>query len=166
VTAAIGPVYVASSWRNTSLDSVNGRLRRAGVSTYDFREHDGFHWQDVFPEWGDDWPHNGEMDAPMVLTGMGMEPAERGFARDRDALDACAALVLVLPAGNSAHLELGYAAGQGKPTCVLLPEGTVRPDLMWKVADLITGDVYEMVAWALAKTTAAVVPAIGVVNGR
>lgn len=141
-------IYVASSWRNASLDNVNARLRRAGVATYDFREHDGFHWQDVFPEWGDDWPNTGEMDAPMVLVGMGMEPAERGFARDKAALDGCAGLVLVLPAGNSAHLELGYAAGRGKPTCVLLPEGTVRPDLMWKVADLITADLSEMVAWA------------------
>jgi hypothetical protein len=147
---ADAPVYVASSWRNVLLDNVNARLRRAGVATYDFRETDGFHWQDVFPEWGDDWPHNGEMDAPMVLAGMQAEPAGRGFQRDLHALYACGALILVLPCGNSAHLELGYAAGQNKPTCVLLPDGTVRPDLMWKVADLITADLHEMVAWVAA----------------
>lgn len=147
---ADGPIYVASSWKNGSLDAVNGRLRRAGVPTYDFREHDGFHWQEIFPDWGDDWPNSGEMDAPMVLSGLGMPPAERGFGRDQAALDACSALVLVLPCGNSAHLELGYAAGAGKPTCVLLPDGTVRPDLMWKVADLLTADADEMVAWALS----------------
>jgi hypothetical protein len=68
-------VYVASSWRNPFLDDVSARLRR-GVQTYDFREHDGFHWQDVFPDWGNDWPNNGEMDATMVLAGMQSEPAE------------------------------------------------------------------------------------------
>jgi hypothetical protein len=145
-------IYVASSWRNSSLDNVNARLRRAGIDTYDFREHGGFHWQDVFPDWGNGWPDHGEMDAAMVLAGMDSPPAERGFERDRDALDLCRALVLVLPCGNSAHLELGYAVGVGKPACVLLPDGPVRPDLMWKLADLITADLHEMTAWARVST--------------
>lgn len=143
-------VYIASSWRNPWLDLVNHELRAAGIETYDFREHDGFHWQQVFPEWGEDWPDKGAMPPHMLKTGLAHELAERGFGRDRDALDDCSALIAVQPCGNSAHLELGYVAGAGKPTAILLPpDGSpMRPDLMWKVAQLITPELGEVIAWS------------------
>jgi nucleoside 2-deoxyribosyltransferase len=56
----------------------------------------------------------------------------QGFRYDEDALERCDALVMVQPCGRSAALELGWAAGAGKPTIVLLADG--EPELMLKMA--------------------------------
>lgn len=60
--------------------------------------------------------------------------AQHGFKRDMDALRECEACVLVLPCGRSAHLELGWAVGAGKKTCVLELE-PIEPDLMYAMCD-------------------------------
>jgi hypothetical protein len=42
--------------------------------------------------------------------------------------------VLLLPAGKSGHLELGYLIGQGKPGFVLFPEEPTHWDVMYQFA--------------------------------
>ena len=63
--------------------------------------------------------------------------------------------VLVYPAGKSAHLELGYVAGQGKPTFILLDQEPDRFDVMLQFA---TGGIYytveELIASLLSWTDA------------
>ena len=51
--------------------------------------------------------------------------AAEGFTLDMDALKACDTLVLVLPCGRSAHLELGYAIGAGKKTIIFFPPASI-----------------------------------------
>jgi nucleoside 2-deoxyribosyltransferase len=53
---------------------------------------------------------------------------------DKRNLDRCDAAVLVMPAGKSAHLELGYATGKGKKTFILMFNEPQRWDLMYKFA--------------------------------
>lgn len=43
--------------------------------------------------------------------------------------------ILVLPAGRSGHLELGYAVGQGKKGFVLMEGEPERYDFMYKMAE-------------------------------
>lgn len=74
--------------------------------------------------------------------------AIEGFARDLDAMEYADVFILVLPAGRSANLEAGWAIGQGKPTAVYMPEYDT-PDLMYKMADLITNNIDELTTWAL-----------------
>jgi hypothetical protein len=62
--------------------------------------------------------------------------AEAGFKNDMDALRDCDGCVLVLPCGRSAHLELGWAVGAGKRTCVLEPE-PCEAELMYAMSDKI-----------------------------
>jgi nucleoside 2-deoxyribosyltransferase len=60
------------------------------------------------------------------------------------------AFILVLPCGRSAHLEAGWAIGQGKPTAILLDpdhEHQVTPELMYKMADLVTYNSMELLTW-------------------
>ncbi len=45
--------------------------------------------------------------------------------------------VLVLPAGKSGHLELGYLIGQGKPAYIWMPEEPDRWDVMYRFADAV-----------------------------
>ena len=121
-------IYVASSWRNTLQPLVVKQLKAAGHEVYDFRDAAGFHWSEIDPDWKD-W------DPSRFRLGLKHPLAYSGFAKDMDALRACDAVVLVQPCGISAHLELGWAAGAGKKTVVMLDDG--EPDLMYKMSDHI-----------------------------
>lgn len=133
-------IYVASSSRQPGIIQV---LRAAGHEVYDFRAHGDFHWRDIDPQW-ESW-------APADVAGALKHPiAQRSFACDMEALEACDALVLVMPCGRSAHLELGYAVGAGKRTAVLLDDG--EPELMWGMADWIGADLGDLIAWLEAES--------------
>ena len=56
------------------------------------------------------------------------------------------AFVLLMPCGRSAHLEAGWAIGQGKPTCILF-ETKDEPELMYKLADRLALTLAEVLDW-------------------
>ncbi len=122
-------VYVASSWRNTLQPDVVTRLRNAGHAVYDFHEPEpgkrGFAWHQVSPD--------GAKTIPAYFAALETDIAKAGFALDKAALDWCDTCVLVLPCGRSAHLEAGYAAGQGKDVFFLLVEQDFLPELMYRL---------------------------------
>lgn len=139
-------IYVASSWRNEYLHRGTVEvLRAAGHEVYDFRnprpgEH-GFAWGQIDPAW-QTWSVSQYRDAlkhPLAVA---------GFASDKAALDWADCGVLVMPCGRSAHLEIGYIAGQGKPCAVLACE-PMEPELM---VGLCSGGVFtgfdELLGWA------------------
>lgn len=74
-----------------------------------------------------------------LLEALRHERACEGFGLDFDAMKWAHACVLLLPSGNSAHLEAGWFAGKGKPVAVLVPE-LREPELMYKLFD--TRDVW------------------------
>jgi len=120
-------VYVASSWRNTLQPDVVARLRAAGHEVYDFHEpspgQHGFAWREVSPSSAD--------TIAAYFEAIGTGRAREGFELDKKALDWCDTCVLVLPCGRSAHLEAGYAAGQGKDVYFLLTPQGFEPELMY-----------------------------------
>ncbi len=79
-----------------------------------------------------------KMNAETVLK---EEIVKRAFEEDRKWLDWADICILVLPAGNSAHLEAGYAKGSGKKLVIYrkdFPEGEF--DVMYGFADMVTDD--------------------------
>lgn len=136
-------IYVASSWRNEARQQATVRaLRGAGHEVYDFRNpapgDTGFGWrQCATPE---------QLKDPRafrdeVLT----HPiATAGFRKDMDALCNAALTVLVLPCGRSAHLELGYAIGDGQHTIVLLDDPISEPELMYKACSALCVTIDEV----------------------
>ena len=108
-------LYVASSWRNERQQTVVGDLRDLGHEVYDFKADAEavFHWSDIDPTW-ETW------DVSTYLKGLDHPRALRGFGTDWKAMNWADAFLLVMPCGRSAHLELGWAIGKGKPTCILL----------------------------------------------
>jgi nucleoside 2-deoxyribosyltransferase len=121
-------IYVASSWRNQKQPSVVDALRKAGHEVYDFKNPPG--------RTGFSWQQTGASElrgAPFAeyVKALIHPAAQAGFQSDMDALQSCDACVLVLPCGRSAHLELGYAVGAGKPTFVLAEEIVDEPELMY-----------------------------------
>lgn len=142
-------IYVASSWRNAIQPEIVETLRAAGHDVYDFRNpapgQKGFAWRDCGGQAAEDGPGTGARTIPSYLEAIRSERARQGFAFDKQALDWCDTCVLVLPCGRSAHLELGYAAGQGKDTYVLLHEDKFEPELMYLLNTDICTDVQEII---------------------
>jgi hypothetical protein len=135
-------IYVASSWRNKKQPAVVSELKAQGHEVYDFRNpkdgDNGFHWSEIDPNWKSWTPEEYRAHLDHTI-------AERGFKNDFDAMEWADTFVLVQPCGRSAHLELGWACGAGKKTCILLDNG--EPELMVKMVDFIAIDLDEVIQW-------------------
>lgn len=138
-------IYVASSWRNAQQPHVVAALRGAGHEVYDFRNpldgDGGFHWSQVDREWRD-W------GLPQYVHHLETNPiAAKGFKLDKDALNWADTCVLLLPCGRSAHLEAGYACGQGKDVVVMLSdEEPLQFELMYLLATGFVTNTTELCA--------------------
>jgi len=166
-------VYVASSWRNHFQPAVIALLNAAKIPCYDFKNPDGgtgFSWHEVKPRVCER-SHPDEVDGTPVTcrycsyasqsiaaTGSDWEKVDdylkmiahpraiEGFNADFAAMNKADTFILVLPCGKSAHLELGWAIGAGKRTAILL-EDPVEPELMYRMADHLSTDVMDLLAW-------------------
>jgi hypothetical protein len=144
-------VYVASSWRNPYYDDLVETLRRHGHSVHDWRrsgaDGNGFKWEQLDQEWPS-W-------TPQLFVEALTDPiAEAAFYSDRDGIDLADTVIMLAPAGVSAALELGYAAGKGKRTFVLLSPlpADLRADLMLSLADRICVSKGELLAVLSGRT--------------
>lgn len=144
-------VYVASSWRNKRYESVLERLKAEDIPHYDFKQPrpgiGGFAWTDVWADiagegqGANDWQKaKGEQVVEMLKHPIAID----GFRHDWSALFNAQQCMLVMPCGRSAHLEMGYAIGKGKPSVILL-DAESEAELMWKMADLVTVSLDEAV---------------------
>jgi len=144
-------VYVASSWRNPIQPKVIGALHAAEIDCYDFKNPEGgtgFSWKEVKPGStpgvagkGSDWE---TVDDYLAM--VNHPRALEGFAADFAAMVRADTFVLVLPCGKSAHLELGWAVGDGKRTAILL-EDPVEPELMYRMVDHLSPSITDLMAW-------------------
>ena len=133
-------IYVASSWRNQQQPHVVATLRTHGHAVYDFKnphgDNNGFlHWSEIDPNWRawSKYTYRDRLTHPV---------AQRGFDNDFAAMSWADTFVGVQPFGRSASIEMGWAAGQGKRTILLLEDG--EPELMVKVFDHICCDMDEV----------------------
>ena len=136
-------IYVASSWRNLAQPTVVRDLVKSGHSVYDFRNpapgNNGFAWSSIDPNWKNWTPEE-------YIEALNHPAAIDGYYNDFDAMREADAVVLVLPCGRSAHLELGWAVGAGKITAILML-GDNEPELMAKMVNLITPSIDVLVDW-------------------
>ena len=71
--------------------------------------------------------------------------SREAFEKDMSALMNAELLVLVMPCGRRAHLEMGYAVGSGIPAVILMSED--EPELMYKMASAFVHNLDELVRW-------------------
>ncbi len=71
-------------------------------------------------------------------------------------MDRCASALLVLPAGKSGHLELGYAIGSGKKGYILLDKEPERYDVMYAFAAGVFTSLEQFIAATSLSTSIAV----------
>lgn len=131
-------IYVASSWRNQRQPIVVNCLRHSGHDVYDFRK-DGFGWHEVDANW-EQWT------AEEYVAALTHEHSIRGFNRDMKNLMECDVCIMIMPCGPSASMEMGWAVGAGKKVAVYIP-ATREPDLMVKMADLVTNHWMDIEMW-------------------
>lgn len=152
-------VYVASSWRNALYPGVIAALRAAGIDHYDFRNPaggTGFSWDQVG---GTPFSRAESIDTYREM--IDHPRAVAGFASDFEAMQRADAVVLILPCGKSAHLELGWAVGAGKRTAVLLDD-PVEPELMYRMVDYLAPSLLDLLAWlGVADNDNTVCPRVG-----
>lgn len=108
----------------------------------------------VWPGWEGKIPRH--MDLPVgsrhtetiesYMTMMAHPAALAGFEADFSALERASHVVLVLPCGKSAHLELGCGIGAGKHTAILLEE-PMEPELMYHAADVLLPSQADLMDW-------------------
>jgi hypothetical protein len=125
----IKSIYVIGSLRNPNIPEVAEAIRaRTGIDVFD-------DWHAFGPESDDHWQRYETYRGSSYYEALRGRAARNAYSFDKHHLDRSDAAVLVLPAGKSAHLEIGYMVGQGKRTFVLFPEEPERWDVMYQFVD-------------------------------
>ena len=133
-------IYLASSWKNAKLvREIANYLRVFGHEVDDFTDKSNGRFVFSFDKLPDISSHN----AISVLV---FPEVKRAFTEDKKWIDWADVVLLLLPAGKSAHLEAGYAKGQGKKLIIYqegFPEGEF--DVMYGFADFMSDNPVEIV---------------------
>ncbi len=131
-------IYLIGSLRNPRVPEVAAALREAGHDVFD-------DWYAAGPEADDYWQQYEQQlgrSLPEALIGYA---CWHTFSFDLYHLERCDAGVLVMPAGKSGHLELGYICGRGKPTYVLFETWPERWDVMYRFCTGVVDSVPALV---------------------
>lgn len=113
--------FIASRWRNKEqvLD-LTEKLRKKKKSVYCFIEGDGTEY--ALKDAEQQYSPEAFMEKFESIPNWQTDPAVKEiFDVDMNALKASEMLLLLLPAGKSAHIEAGAAYGMGK-RCILIGE--------------------------------------------
>jgi nucleoside 2-deoxyribosyltransferase len=136
-------IYIASSWKNVEqVRALAARLRESGFQVDDFTDDRSgrfvFHYSEL-----------GSLEQLDAISFLKHDKARQAFVEDKKMIDWADAVVLLLPAGRSAHLEAGYAKGSGKRLVIYQPDRFPPGefDVMYGFADLITTSFEDVVVF-------------------
>ncbi len=132
--------YVIGSLRNEEVTKVASELRSIGLDAFD-------DWMAAGEEADDylrDYYRARGFTYSQVLESYS---AKHIFSFDKHHLDRCDSALLVMPSGKSAHLELGYIIGLGKPGYILMDQEPERVDIMHQFATKVFMNKEEMIEY-------------------
>lgn len=132
-------IYLVGSLRNPAIPNVANDLRQQGWDVFD-------DWYAAGPEADDYWQRYEKQRGRTYAEALEGYAANHVARYDQSHLDRCSAGLLVLPAGRSGHLELGYVLGQKKPGYILLAGEPDRFDAMYRLATRVFTTHAEMLA--------------------
>jgi len=127
------------SLRNTEIPNIANKIEEE-TGHYVFDD-----WFAPGPEADDYWMKYEKLRGRTYKEAIYGPAAQNIFRFDRENLDVADIGVLVSPAGKSAHMELGYLAGQGKPIYVLFQEEPERWDVMQQFATDVFFNLDELI---------------------
>lgn len=136
-------IYVIGSLRNEAIPTIGSTLREeTGFEVFD-------DWFSPGPEADDFWKKYEEARGRTYEEALKGWAGKHVFEFDKHHIDRSDIGVLIMPAGKSGHLELGYMIGCGKP-CFVLMDVQDRWDVMYQFADGVFFD-FESLVDALKK---------------
>ena len=133
-------VYLIGSLRNQEIPHIADAIRKeTGLEVFD-------DWFSPGPEADDYWRKYEQSRGRTYKEALQGWAGKHVFEFDKHHLDTSDGAILVLPAGKSGHLELGYAIGSGKPAFVFFPDGEPeRWDVMYQFATGIAFSMDELI---------------------
>jgi len=120
-------LYLMGSLRNPKVSELAAKIRTIGYDVFD-------DWMAAGPVADDCWRDYERQRGRQYKAALEGHAANHVFSHDKHHLDTSDVGVLFLPAGKSAHLELGYFLGCGKPGFIYMEEEPERYDVMYKFA--------------------------------
>jgi len=122
-------IYIIGALKNNEITNIAEELRKINKNGIEY---------DIFDQWITPGP-----DADQYLfeyskkrgwnykEALTCDAARNNFDFDKRHIDSADIVVMVMPAGKSAHLELGYSIGKGKEAHILFDKEPERFDLMY-----------------------------------
>ena len=143
-------LYIIGSLRNPEVPKVAEFCRQfPGIDVFD-------DWYAAGPTADDSWKEYEVARGRDYQQALDGHVAKHVFAFDKKHLDEADAVLMVLPAGKSGHLEFGYAIGQGKLGWILLQDNYAtdadRWDVMYQFATKVVSCEEEL-SWELKDWT-------------
>lgn len=124
-------IYLVGSLRNPIVPAMGVTLRKLGFDVFD-------DWFGAGKEADDEWQRYETVRGRTYKEALDGHAAHHIFAFDKIHLNRCDTAILMMPAGKSGHLELGYMMGQGKRGFVYFADGMPeRWDLMYRFAERV-----------------------------
>ena len=130
--------YLIGSLRNSLIPQISRELRQAGFKIFDS-------WYAAGPIADDSWKEYEQGRGLTYTEALDDYAAKHVFEFDKYHLDRCDGAILAYPSGKSAHLELGYMLGKGKPGYILLENSEDRWDVMVLFANSVCGTIEELI---------------------
>lgn len=133
-------LYLIGSLRNPRVQELAAEFRKALPDWEVFDD-----WQAAGPEADDYWRDYEKSKGHDFITALKGHAAQHVFNFDKGHLDTSDAAILILPAGKSGHLELGYMVGKGKYTAIMLDDDPDRFDVMYAFVNRVTRNLKDIV---------------------
>jgi hypothetical protein len=131
-------IYLIGSLRNDLIPKIANELEAAGLEVFS-------DWFAGGREADDEWMRYEKARGRTHRQALEGYNAAHVFDYDKRHLDRADAGVLVMPAGKSGHLEMGYLVGCKKPTAILFTEEPDRWDIMHLFATYHCWSIDELV---------------------
>jgi len=119
-------IYIIGSLRNEKIPVIAKEIRKE----FNFEVFDD--WFSPGPEADDFWRKFEKTRGSTYKEALRNYAAKHIYEFDKTHIDRADIGILIMPAGKSAHLELGYMIGQGKTCFVLFDKEPERWDLMYQ----------------------------------
>lgn len=132
-------IYIIGSLRNPAIPEFANTLTKEGFEVF-------ADWFAPGPEADDYWRNYSKARGWTYKQALQSHIARNIFEFDLQHLDAADVVVMLMPAGKSGHLELGYHRGKGKPGYILFDQEPDRYDVMVQFATDIFFNQDELIA--------------------
>lgn len=130
-------IYLIGALKNPEVPVIGKALREVGFEVFD-------EWWSASPDADEWWQAHERFKGKTYKEALYGYHAKTVFEFDKYHIDRADIGVLLLPAGRSGHLELGYLIGTGKPGYVLFDSEPDRYDVMYRFAREVCLNLEEL----------------------